>query len=372
MVKLSLKLLFLLVILVSPSSFLLTTASLYNQDQQSTTSIIIGPYAQNSDGGSIVISWETSEKTRKNTVHWGSTPALGNITNEKNILKRNLHQVRVEDLNPSTKYYYKVVSDTIESKLYTFHTSFEPDNTVKFVVYGDSRGVWDNWENANIVAQVIEEQQPYFVLHTGDLVKNGINWSQWIDFFSISKFIHNSTLYPCVGNHEYHALPYFQYFSLPGNEWWYSFDNGPVHFIALDSSVGIGLKVVQLFWMINDLRSNDQPFTVVFFHHPLYSSGDHGSTLHLRWLWKPVFEYFDVDIVFNGHDHCYERAQVNNITYVVTGGGGAPLYDVGCSWWTVHAEKTYHYCLVTANQSVLTFEAIKPDGTLFDAFSIEK
>ena len=84
-----------------------------------------------------------------------------------------------------------------------------------------------------------------------------------------------------------------------------------------------------------------------------------------------MFDYFDVDIVFNGHDHFYERAQVDNITYVVTGGGGAPLYDVGSSWWTVYAEKTYHYCLITANQSVLTFDVIKPDGAIFDSFSIE-
>ena len=63
---------------------------------------------------------------------------------------------------------------------------------------------------------------------------------------------------------------------------------------------------------------------------------------------------------------------VNGITYVVTGGGGAPLYDVGNSPWTVYSEKTYHYCLLTTNSSLLTFEAIKPDGTVFDSFMIPK
>jgi len=87
-------------------------------------------------------------------------------------------------------------------------------------------------------------------------------------------------------------------------------------------------------------------------------------------IWKPIFEYFGVDIVFNGHDHDYERSVINNITYVVTGGGGAPLYDVGHSSWTVYSEKTYHYCLLNVTSEQLTLQAIKPDGTLFDSFTI--
>jgi hypothetical protein len=127
---------------------------------------------------------------------------------------------------------------------------------------------------------------------------------------------------------------------------------------------------VQFVWLVHDLRTNSQPFTIVFFHHPLYSSGPHGNATLLRMIWKPIFEHFTVDIVFNGHDHDYERSVVNGITYVVTGGGGAPLYDVGHSPWTMYSEKTYHYCLLTANSSLLTFEAIKPDGTVFDSFMI--
>jgi len=127
-----------------------------------------------------------------------------------------------------------------------------------------------------------------------------------------------------------------------------------------------------LFWLLKDLRLNNKPFTVVFFHHPPYSSGNHGSTRYLRLIWGIAFEFFNVDIVFNGHDHCYERGKVGSVNYIVTGGGGAPPYDVGKSWWTIYSEKTYHYCLVTANQEELYFEAKKPDGTIIDSFSIQK
>ncbi len=61
-----------------------------------------------------------------------------------------------------------------------------------------------------------------------------------------------------------------------------------------------------------------------------------------------------------------------NVNYIVTGGGGGPLYDVGSSWWTVYSEKTYHYCLITANQSKLTCQSIKPDGSIIDSFMITK
>ena len=217
------------------------------KEKRSTTSIVVGPYPQKSTINSIEILWETDTKTTRNEVHWGENPDLGNISSESliyDILGRTLHQVRLRGLRSSTKYYYKVISYDIESDIYSFYTVFDSNDSIRFIAYGDSRGVWDNWQHAEIVAQAIEEQQPYFVLHTGDLVKNGKNKSQWIDFFSISEFVHNSTLYPSLGNHEYHAFPYFQYFSLPGNELWYSFDNGPIHFIALDSSLGMVLTVV--------------------------------------------------------------------------------------------------------------------------------
>lgn len=81
-----------------------------------------------------------------------------------------------------------------------------------------------------------------------------------------------------------------------------------------------------------------------------------------------MFERNHVDIVFNGHDHNYERSIINGVTYIVTGGGGSSLYDNGQSPWTIYSEKTHHFCFLTANETTLTFEAIKPDGLVFDSF----
>ena len=343
-----------------------------NQFINQNSSLVIGPYTQQSQRNSIIISWETKTPTTRNEVQWGLTVDLGNITVEKSLFAHTLHTVTLEGLTASTQYYYKVVSDETQSATYTFCTSFEKDDDIRFVVYGDSRGGWDNWASTKIVGQAIEALRPPFVISTGDLVDNGRNADDWVDFFTASPFVHNSTLYPVLGNHEHYGKRYFTYFSLSHNERWYSFDNGPVHFIELDSNLRNAYRLMQFVWLVHDLRTNSQPFTIVFFHHPLYSSGLHGNATLLRMIWKPIFERFAVDIVFNGHDHDYERSVVNGITYVVTGGGGAPLYDVGHSPWTMYSEKTNHYCLLTANSSLLTFEAIKPDGTVFDSFMISR
>jgi len=334
--------------------------------------LIVGPYIQQSQSSSVIVSWMTIPSTKRDEVHWGTSPALDNITVENHILAHTFHSIKINELAPGRQYHYSVVSDGTESPSYRFCTAFPSNEAIRFVIYGDSRGGWDNWQSALQVAQAIEQDTPMFVLHTGDLVDNGRKPCDWVDFFSASPFTHNSTFYPVLGNHEQSSALYFYYFSLPFIECWYSFDNGPVHFIGLNSNPRYAYRFTQYFWLLWDLWTHDKPFTIVFFHHPLYSSGNHGNTTLLQKIWAPVFEHSDVDIVFNGHEHSYERSYVNNVTYIVTGGGGAPLYNVGHSPWTIYSEKTYHYCLIMVDSSVLTFQAKKPDGFTFDLFTLTK
>jgi hypothetical protein len=337
--------------------------------------IILGPFPQHQEKNSIMIIWQTNNNTAENYVEWGVTPNCLYKTYSNTLAfgkETDLHKIRILGLSPNTKYYYRVYSDRTKSEVYSFTTSYESSGSITFCVYGDTRGVWDNWSNASIVADAIEEVQPQFVLHTGDIVDDGLIAEEWFSFFTNSSFIHNSTLYPVLGNHENYGEKYFQYFSLGGNERWYSFDESSVHFIGLDSNYISPFMLTQNLWLIRDLLTNQQPFTIVFFHHPVYSSGNHGSATHLRWFWQPLFEFFHVDVVFNGHDHAYERGLVNNISYIVAAGGGAPLYDIGSNWWTQYAEKCYHYCLVSANQTSLSIQTIKLDGTVIDTYSIQK
>ncbi len=267
----------------------------------------------------------------------------------------------------SRNYFYRVISDGFESNLYKFY--FPSPEDFKFIVYGDLRGIWDNWKNATLIAHAIEKERIPLVFNTGDMVKNGERKEEWEKFMEIAVFMHNSSLYASIGNHDIPYIYFKKYFYLPGNERWYSFDYGEVHFTILNSNSP--LSILQLLWLEKDL-STEKMWKIVIFHHPPYSSGSHGSSEIIRKIFVPVFERKKVDIVFSGHDHVYERAFVGNITYIVTGGGGAPLYNAGRSEWTVYSESVYHYCRISVNKSSLLFQAVKTDGEIFDSFYMEK
>ena len=90
-------------------------------------------------------------------------------------------------------------------------------------------------------------------------------------------------------------------------------------------------------WLSADLAATTQPWRIVFFHRPSYSSGFHGSDPQLQQAFGPIFEQRGVQLVINGHEHNYERlvpwreTGPQAVTYVVTGGGGAALRPVGQS-----------------------------------------
>ncbi|UCD13197.1 MAG: fibronectin type III domain-containing protein, partial [Thermoplasmatales archaeon] len=88
-------------------------------NQKESPSVVVGPFTQNTKLNTILVIWKTDIQTSNNEVHWGLTQDLGNISSEKyeNFFhKQNLHNVRLDGLIPSTKYFYKVISDGIESK----------------------------------------------------------------------------------------------------------------------------------------------------------------------------------------------------------------------------------------------------------------
>lgn len=129
-------------------------------------------------------------------------------------------------------------------------------------------------------------------------------------------------------------VPYLDILSLPANaqlggvasgtEQYYSFDYGNVHVISLDSQLSARDEQQRLTmrkWLISDLLNNDLDWTIIIFHHPVYTKGSHDSDtlpasrmgidqpiIDLRQEFTPVFENYGVDLVFSGHSHSYERS----------------------------------------------------------------
>ena len=98
-------------------------------------------------------------------------------------------------------------------------------------------------------------------------------------------------VFSTLGNHDFktdRGAPYFEIFSLPtdgktggvasGTESYYSFNFANIHFVSLDTEVSDRLPDSAMYrWLVADLKVNRQDWTVIFFHHPLYSKGRHDS-----------------------------------------------------------------------------------------------
>ncbi len=316
---------------------------------------------------SIVINYCTKE-LKTSVVALGIDSSLRDTIRGKE--KTHFHHLVLTNLQPNTKYFYQVLPD---GKVYQFRTfPIQPDSFY-FVVIGDTR------TDAITHKAVIERIANYdfdFILHTGDMVTTGYRREDWEEFFNIEcKIITCKLFLPVVGNHE---KPFWQYdslFLLPGIEDFYFVRFGNTGIICLNTE--IDLAGYQKKWLNNKLEylRNDTTIHWIFvnLHRPPYSSGSHGSDRKVQQEWCPIFEKYGVDIVFCGHDHAYERTnKINGVIYIITAGGGAPLYNVGNSEWTAYSEKTHHFCLVKVKPHEIFLQAIKPDGTVFDSLRLKK
>lgn len=177
--------------------------------------------------------------------------------------------------------------------------------------------------------------------------------------------------FPSLGNHDWAtagAGPYLGYFTLPGNERYYDVRRGPVHLFALDSDPaepdGVTADSVQAVWLRDALAASTACWRVVYFHHPPYSSGPHGST---RWMQWP-FAAWGADLVLSGHDHDYERVE-RDIPYLVNGLGGKDRYRFGrpVEGSAARYNAGPGALRLSADCSRLTAEFVAVDGTVVDA-----
>ena len=125
-------------------------------------------------------------------------------------------------------------------------------------------------------------------------------------------------------------------------------------------------------WLEGELQKfAGKTWKFVFFHEPLYSSGVHGPDLALRDALHPLFVRYGVDLVFTGHDHDYERSAADGVTYIVTGGFGAPLYDqFRYSPYSKYFASVHHFCVVDVSGASLTVTVTDGSGGTVEKFSL--
>jgi hypothetical protein len=180
--------------------------------------------------------------------------------------------------------------------------------------------------------------------------------------------------YAALGNHDDAALQRnYKPFNMNG-ERFYSFkpQNG-VRFFALDSNY---VDKAQLDWLDKQLAMSGSEWKIMFFHHPLYSSGEtHGSAELQRGLLEPVFLKYGVNVVLTGHEHFYERIKPQKgIAYFIIG-SSAKLRtgDLTKSVLTAYGnDRDYAFMLMEIVGDELFFQTINEQGKTIDTGSIKR
>ncbi len=239
------------------------------------------------------------------------------------------------------------------------------------VVYGDSR---TNYAVHRKLLGLIESFSPEAVFHTGDLVQDARNNVQWKKFVSMSEsLLKTSKFYPTLGNHEHSSKLYFDFFKLPNNERWYAVDTAGIHAIVMDTYSDYMPQSEQYAWLEKELEDGQKikKLMIIISHTPPYSTGPHGGEKNMQQHLVPLFEKFGVKAVFSGHDHDYERSEKNGITYIVTGGGGAPLYNQKSkSDISLKFVKKHHFCVISERNGVFHVVALDDNKQEIDAFDL--
>jgi tartrate-resistant acid phosphatase type 5 len=258
---------------------------------------------------------------------------------------------------------------------------------IRFAVIGDYGLVG---QPAQDVSDLVKSWQPDFIITTGD--NNYPDGEAATIDDNIGQYYHGfiypyrgeygegadiNRFFPALGNHDYSPTdgfqPYLDYFDLPGNGRYYDFVWGPVHFFALNSDWrepdGHHQNSVQAMWLRDGLAASTAPWKLVYMHVPPYSSGLHGSAPVMQW---PYAEW-GASVVLAGHDHTYERLEVDGIAYFVNGlGGHHARYPMRsqAEGSQIFFNEDYGAMLVEATETQMAFQFISRAGVVIDSYPL--
>lgn len=303
-----------------------TMASAARLSQVTRVSVTINGDSATSRG----FCWYTDEKAGTDIQ---IAPVGKNLKNAEIIsgssykaMEKFAHKVTVDNLEPGTKYQYRVGDSAagVWSEIGYFTTSDKNKDEANFIVIADVQA--SNEENFQMAAAVMQQAvstmpEYEFAVNLGDFVNDCTNeeWDSYFRNFAFSNM--NTTLIPVAGNHEGNLQwgKFNNMFNIGAAEGsptitgcYYSFDWGDAHFAVLNSNDMYPMTDAQVNWLINDMNASRAQWKIVLTHRALYSAGKNinkPDTIIMRNKLLPIIDELGIDIVFAGHDHMYFRSE---------------------------------------------------------------
>jgi hypothetical protein len=346
------------------------------------------------------------------TTHQAQTETLRfKKTKINRAFAANYHSVTLNDLTPNTLYCYRVGNgDDHWSEWIQFRTVPDKETPFSFLYFGDAQNALLPYWSRVVRKAYATAPDAWFSLHAGDLVNIPDRDTEWAEWFKAGGWIHAGTaVLPVAGNHEYNkdaakslSKIWRPQFTLPVEttlpavlaETVYTVAYPGLRIIVLNSNKTMDPQVD---WLRNVLEANDSRWTVLSFHHPVFSSGKDRDNKELRAAWKPLIDKFKVDLVLQGHDHTYARGQTPQVptrfstqdgastavsSVFVNSVSGPKQYEFNEEGWDHfkkhdvtlqrQAENTQFYQVIHIDGNTLVYKAYTAAGTLYDGFTLRK
>ena len=366
-----------------------------------------GPYLENMTRDMVTVRFRTDASTPA-WLSYGAAPDCERFLTPAAAVKE--HRVALFGLLPDTTHCYRLYlpAEASTAAYKAFEGNFttfpaEEARQFDFLAFGDSGS--GSEEQLQLAARM-EAFTPDFVLHTGDMLSEGLEEQADEEYFQpYAPLLSRTPFFLTLGNHDYgrelkapegkgflkanftpyHSTPLT---GLPPH--YYFFDVAHARFIVLDANAFYGAKFApplipgskQYKWLEQVLSHSAQKgWRFVAVHEPLYSTGAHGPLEEQIKALEPLFLKYKVDLVLQGHDHNYERTlpvkeglpDEGGITYVTLGGGGAPLYIQRRNEdWSARFLPVFHFAHFEVSESALKMTVYDKAGEVVDTFELKK
>lgn len=362
---------------------------------------------------SMAVTWRTNEKLDTPQVQFtivsdwtdfeDSAESIEAKTEKVETGKAEVFHYSAEiiGLNPSQQYVYRVGGDSIWSEWNHFTTAKTGSEPFQFIWFGDIQHDVKKFGSRILREAYQNSRDAEFLLFTGDVVDRAEFDYQWEEFFAAAGFI--PSVIPSVftaGNHEYAdttvngeetevLVPLWQaHINQPETnikgiaETVFYLDYQGVRFVVLNGNEKLE---EQANWLDKILAENQNKWTIICVHQPLYSMSKGRDQQNTRNAFLPLFDKYAVDLVLQGHDHVYARtAKMKNGkivghnekgTVYVTSNSGSDEYtpkSVNTKFAVKIGNKTQLFQVISIQKNRIALQSFTVTGTLYDSFEIVK